>query len=411
MQVNAVTYLKGGRILNMLRYYLGDSIFNKSLCLYLNTYKYKSAEAQELRLAFEEVSGQDLNWYWNQWYYGSGHPKFNIDYKYDDAEGKASVIIHQIQNTGKIFRIPMSIDVYEGTSKKRYPVCLQNETDTFTFLYKQKPALINVDGDKIILCEKQDNKTMENFIFQYHHAESFVDRLEAITFCSQYQDNPIAIDFLKTSLKDQFSGLRSFTIEKLDFKNEKIRNLFAPLVAEMATKDPSSTVRGQSIISLGSIKNFDYEELFIKAARDSSYQVAGNALEALNMIDTLSALNVAKQLGAEPAKKKLLMVIFNLLLKCGDEQCANTVVDKFSMMNIYQKMETIQPFTKYLEVVKNSEKLKEGVDQIIWLREFFPKIEFKEVINNMNEDLKTLAEQKALEGLVEQADYIISKLN
>ena len=69
-----VSYPKGGRILNMLRNYVGDSAFWKSLNLYLNTYKFQSAEAQELRLAFEEITGEDLNWFWNQWYYGAGHP-------------------------------------------------------------------------------------------------------------------------------------------------------------------------------------------------------------------------------------------------------------------------------------------------------------------------------------------------
>ena len=64
---------------------LGDSAFFKSLNIYLTTNKFKSAEAQHLRLAFEEVTGKDLNWFWNQWYYGSGHPKLDINYIYDDA--------------------------------------------------------------------------------------------------------------------------------------------------------------------------------------------------------------------------------------------------------------------------------------------------------------------------------------
>ena len=40
-----VSYPKGGRILNMLRNYVGDSAFFKSLNLYLTTNKFKSAEA------------------------------------------------------------------------------------------------------------------------------------------------------------------------------------------------------------------------------------------------------------------------------------------------------------------------------------------------------------------------------
>ena len=117
---DAVSYNKGGRILHMLRNYVGDSAFFKALNIYLTTNKFKSAEAHQLRLAFEEVTGKDLNWYWNQWYFGSGHPIFDIRYTYDDAAGRATVIVKQTQQTGKIFRIPLAIDVYEGDVKTRH---------------------------------------------------------------------------------------------------------------------------------------------------------------------------------------------------------------------------------------------------------------------------------------------------
>jgi aminopeptidase N len=162
---DGVSYNKGGRILNMLRNYLGDSAFFKSLNLYLNTNKFKTGEAQQLRLAFESITGQDLNWYWNEWYYGSGHPVLNIKYNYDDAAGKATVIVEQTQS-GQIFKMPVAIDVYNGSNKQRYKVWIQNKIDTFSFNYSQHPDLINFDGDKILLCVKTENKTVNNYIAQ-----------------------------------------------------------------------------------------------------------------------------------------------------------------------------------------------------------------------------------------------------
>jgi len=81
---DAVSYNKGGRILHMLRNYVGDSAFFKALNLYLTTNKFKSAEAHQLRLAFEEVTGRDLNWYWNQWYFVGCHPSLEDNYRYDN---------------------------------------------------------------------------------------------------------------------------------------------------------------------------------------------------------------------------------------------------------------------------------------------------------------------------------------
>ena len=175
---------------------------------YLTTKKFKSAEAHELRLAFEEVTGEDLNWYWNQWYYGSGHPIFDISYQYDDMKKAALVVISQTQKTGKIFRIPLAIDVYEGGNKTRHKVWVENENDSFYFPYSRKPELINVDGDKIVLCQKTDHKTLENFIYQYSHAGLYLDRREAIEFCAEHQDDPAAQALLRQAVKDRYAELR-----------------------------------------------------------------------------------------------------------------------------------------------------------------------------------------------------------
>jgi aminopeptidase N len=72
----------------MLRNYVGDSAFYKSINLYLTANKYKAAEAHHLRLAFEEVTGRDLNWFFNQWFFGAGHPKLDVAYSYDNAKKK-----------------------------------------------------------------------------------------------------------------------------------------------------------------------------------------------------------------------------------------------------------------------------------------------------------------------------------
>ncbi len=65
-------------------------------------------------------------------------PIFEISYSYDDAKKMAQVVINQVQNTGKIFRIPMAIDVYENGVKTRHTVWLENENDSFYFSYNKK---------------------------------------------------------------------------------------------------------------------------------------------------------------------------------------------------------------------------------------------------------------------------------
>jgi aminopeptidase N len=407
---DGVTYAKGGRILNMLRNYVGDSAFFKSLNLYLTTRKFKSANATDLRLAFEEITGQDLNWYWNQWYYGSGHPKFRMDYNYDDAQGKVTVTVHQTQNTGKIFRVPLAIDVYEGTTKTRHAVWIENQVDTFTFSYKNRPSLINVDADKIVLCEKKDNKTLDNYIFQYSHAGLYVDRLEAIEFCAKIPTDPKATELLRLALKDPYAGLRRLTLSDLNMKNDTVRKLFEPVIAETATNDPDRRTKAAAIEILGSYKNLIYKAVFVKGTEDSSYTVAGNSLTALEMIDSSLAFSLAKKYSKEPSKGRLLRAISTIIMKYGDENDFEVVTKNFQdiLATNNQTLRFCPLYIKYLEKIKNTDRVKEGLKILTDYRQSLPARFQKQIDTYIDKPLKQLADKKEAEGLKELADYIRS---
>src|SRR5450432_924675 len=312
---DAVSYNKGGRILNMLRTYLGDSAFFKGLNLYLTTNKFKTGEAHQLRLALEEVSGQDLNWFFNQWYFGNGNPKVDIRYLYDDAAGKASVIVNQTQDGDNAFLLPVAIDVYNGKDKQRHNVWITHKTDTFSFAYKKRPDLINVDAEKIILWEKKDDKTLENFIHQYTYAGNYLDRKEAIDFCAKNQDDPKALALLKKAMKDNYYALRTYTIGELDIKKSGVKTEVESLLADIAKNDEKPTVRAAAIGLLGQYEKADYKPLFVKAIHDSSYSISGEALGALARLDGDAAIADAKIFSKEPLKGKLAGVVSEILIR------------------------------------------------------------------------------------------------
>jgi aminopeptidase N len=410
---DGVTYQKGGRILNMLRNYVGDSAFFKALNLYLNTNKYKNGEAQQLRLAFEEITGQDLNWYWNQWYYNKGYPKLSIDYVYDNSAKNVKIIINQTQDSNNIFKLPIAIDIYNGAKKERHRVWVEDKTDTFTFAYNAKPDLVNVDGDKITLCEKKDNKTLENYIHQYKYAGLYLDRREAIDYCLKNQDDPQALDLLKTSMKDKFFQLRMYTIDKLDLKKDQVKQAVEPILADIAAQDVRTVVRASAITALGKYKKAEYKSLFAKAVNDSSFSVSGSALEALAAVDSNNAFNEAKRLSKSPARGKLNNSIAAVLIKYGDENDFDIITENFSKMPITQtKFNFLQTYSNLLAKVKNTDNLKRGVDEIVKFRDAIPsqaRDNTDPYINNMI--LKNLATKKEAAGLSDQADYIKLKMS
>jgi aminopeptidase N len=412
---DAVSYNKGGRILNMLRNFVGDSAFFKSLNLYLTTNKFKAAEAQQLRLAFEEVTGKDLNWFWNQWYYGSGHPKLSIDYVYDDNGKKVQVIVKQ--SGDKVFRLPIAIDVYNGSKKTRHNVWVQNQTDTFSFAYTTRPELVNVDADKILLAEKKDNKTLDNYVHQYKYAGNYLDRREAIDFASRNQDNPKALDMLKAAVKDKFHGLRSFTLTKLDFKKEPVKTGMETVVADIAKSDVHPIPRATAIGLLANYDKPEYQDLFMKSLNDSSYSVSGFALEALNKTDKTKALEATKKFIKTPANGKLMNTMAIILIQNGDEENFEPIAKYFEGLPLSMtKISMLEPMSSYLSKLNSTDNVKKGVDLIIDFRDQVEKYGYAPVINNMlksvvnkKETAKTSAQDKT--GLQEQINYIKAKVD
>ena len=394
-----VSYEKGGAILHMLRNYVGDSAFFKSLNKYLTDYKFKNAEAGQLRSEFEKVTGKDLGWFWNQWYYGSGHPELKINYNYKD--GKAYVITEQTQNTGKIFRLPVAIDVYNGPNKKRYNVWIQNRTDTFTFTSATKPTLINVDADKVLLAEKTDNKSNENWIEQWKYAGNYLDRKEALDAFFKNK-----MPQLIEGLNEKFEGLRLFTLEQFEAKKQLITDESIAKFEKLAENDPSKKIKAKAVELLAFLKDKKYQPFFTRLADDSSYSVSGAALQGLIMLDPGNAYILAKKYSND-ARGKLGSLVAQVLMIKGTEADFETVTDIYRHQPTGdEKILVSSLFPTYLIKVSDANKVKAAIDLVItYLNTFSP--EEKNLFNGLLKNgFNKLSKAKRDAGNNELADYI-----
>ncbi len=363
---DGVSYNKGGRILNMLRNYVGDDAFFASLNNYLTTNKFKAGEAGLLRLAFEETTGRDMNWFWNQWYYGSGHPKLKIDYIYDDAAGKVKVIVEQTQATGKIFQLPIAVDIYTNGERKRYNVVLSNKTDTLTFNYTKKPELINVDADKILLAEKTDNKSEDNFVVQFKFARNYMDRKEALDFFAKK-----TMPELAKGLNDKFGGLKILTMQKLALSPYKADAVVLEQI-EGLTKSDNKKVKAAAITYLVKNGNKKYLPIYELAVNDSSYSVAGAALRGLVAIDSANAYTLAKKLSSD-AKGSLGTGVNDVLINNGSSADFDFISSNFNSAPLsFEKVGMTAKYAGYLAKLNDIANIKKGIDNIIAFRNSIP---------------------------------------
>lgn len=408
---DAVSYNKGGRILHMLRNYIGDDAFFTALNKYLSANKFGTGSAHKLRMAFEEVSGKDLNWYFNQWYFGSGHPKLDISYDYNNATRTASVIVAQTQKGDKVFKLPINIDVWNGDTKTRHMVWAENKVDTFNFTVTAKPDNINVDADKILLAEKKDTKTLEAYAHQYFHAGNFLDRREAVNFMFDIDNakSETGNKVLIAALSDTSFRIRTLALSA--FSRLASNATAINKAVEMAKKDPSRLARAAAIDYLGMQHNEILIDLFTNACYDSSYTVSGAALRALTDIDSAAGKKMTVLLNKQPSKGRLNATLIENSIRFGDASSYDFIMSSFNKMGLtMEKIQMTNQIAFFLGKTNDVLKIKEGVTAIVDFRESIPEAYKPQISPMINKGLTGLATSLESAGNKEAANFVSTKL-
>lgn len=148
-----VSYQKGALILHMLRNFLGDTIFRKGLKKYLTDFRFQSAEAVNLRLCMEAVSGKDLNWFFDQWYLGKGHPEIVLSFSSKIPREPIHLYIQQTQTYRNCFNFPISIKYGYGGKVFSKQVFVKNRTEDVVLDLTENPDWLIFDADNCLLSE------------------------------------------------------------------------------------------------------------------------------------------------------------------------------------------------------------------------------------------------------------------
>ncbi len=180
---DAHSYNKGGLVLHMLRDVVGDEAFFASLQYYLRAHDYDAAEIDDLRQAFETVTGRDLNWFFDPWYFGTGHPVLAFSHTYEESAGILRVSVTQKQEEKgytPLFVLPMEIGIIGADHKLTvHQVRLDQKTQEFAFNVAGKPLAVIPDPRDILLAEMEDDPDEEDIVNRILYAPSLNHRISA----------------------------------------------------------------------------------------------------------------------------------------------------------------------------------------------------------------------------------------
>lgn len=281
------SYQKGGTVLHMLRKYVGDEAFFESLKTYLNENRFQTVEIHNLRLAFEKVTGEDLNWFFNQWFLGKGHPTVEAAAEYNAENKTVAVVLSQTPSTddGKVFQLPLDIDVYVNGKVNRTRVVMKEDNEVFTLNADAEPSLVVVDAENMLCGRLNMPITVEQAQFQYLNAPLYNQRLSAVEVLGQNADQPGVSSVLKLALNDKFWNIRLLTLKAIEplLASE---TEYKSTLEQIAKNDKKSAVRAEAIRQLMAYnKQPGVFELFAAALNDSSAQVQGSAIAAMYQTD------------------------------------------------------------------------------------------------------------------------------
>ena len=379
-----VSYNKGGAILHMLRNYLGDEAFFTSLKTYLNEYKFKVAEAHQLRLVFEKVTGKDLNWFFNQWYFGANHPKIDISYDYNKLRKTVTVNVQQLQ--AQSFQFPLTLDIFEGNKRRRETVFIENNDASFTFNFKIQPTLIQVNADGVLLCEINENKVLSDYIFQLKNAKHYTHRKEALLEVVKKQDDKDAFNAVVSALNDTSYKIRVLVLEKIDLINKFSKKDAISKIIQLANSDLKTLVQASAIETLGKLTDPELKQIFTKGLSSKSYAVLGKALVAMYYVDKGLALKKSKELPDE-VRKILATPLTKIFIESNDETelpfIAKSVVSGMYLSGSGETKVLYEKAFSRISKSNNMQAIQNLVEDMVAKGNQYKKFSFDKVVINL----------------------------
>jgi aminopeptidase N len=294
-------YPRGGAVLHMLRTFLGEDNWWRSLNHYLTKHAHQPVETAQLRIAIEETTGQPMDWFFDEWVYKMGHPVFRVTQAYDQTKKELTLNVRQEQKSDPesqypqagLFQTPVDIEIGTATNTRVERVQIEpKEEQSFKFAVDSEPLLVGFDFNGTLIKEINFEKTSAQLIYQLRNDKDVLGRIWALSqLAARMKDEKtVAADretiraaVAEAATKDQFWGARANATSALGGSKESKDALVA------ATKDSNATVRVLAVNSLAATKDPALATVYLALTNDRSYQVIRAASIALGQTKSPAA--------------------------------------------------------------------------------------------------------------------------
>jgi len=281
-----LVYPKGAWVLHMLRQQLGDEDFWKAIRHYVDKHRFQNVDTHDFLDAVAEATGQNFEWLFDQYVYGSGLPELEVSWDYDGESRLVHLAVKQVQKVdGKPapFRLPVKIQIVTDRGAPTHTIRVSKESEDLYFPSDVAPRTVIFDRDNQLLKKLDFKKSSQEWIFQLGLVSEVLHRLEAAQALAKAAATPAVYSALEQAgLRDPFFAVRSEVAETLaELKGEQGQKILVAM-----TQDKEPRVRTAVATALGRLpSNPDLLVRLDQLARtDTSFSTRAAAIRSLGRL-------------------------------------------------------------------------------------------------------------------------------
>jgi aminopeptidase N len=266
-------------MLHLLRSILGDDLFFRTIHYFLHKHAFEPVDTYDFMKAVKEATGQNMDWFFEQFFFRPGHPVFEVSKTWDSSENILRMKISQVQDTlhgvPYAFRIPIKIGFYTLDGKTVKQLWIDEREELFEFSLNEEPKMVKFDDDGLLLKELSYNQTTEELLFSLRN-DDIIGRAEAAVELSEADLTEQVKNTLVTAAQNDSSWyVRRAALETLGASAyEKLSSLCKKMVL-----DTNSQVRASAIRILGDTGDNKLVRFFMKRfEEDESYMVQAECI-------------------------------------------------------------------------------------------------------------------------------------
>ncbi|HSD32685.1 MAG TPA: M1 family aminopeptidase [Gemmatimonadales bacterium] len=306
-------YPKGALVLRMLQRVLGPERFWASIHRFLVDHAFDNATTDDLRQAVLDATGENLDWFWDEWMYQAGYPELAVTAAYDSAGSRLTLQVKQTQvdtatadSTGlrfvtpTVFRMPLTIRVGTRSGDVVQQVDLSQREQTVVVPgVKSAPTMVVFDDGNAVLKTLTFDQPTTWLANQLERDADLWNRHWVIERLAERRgDSAAAAALARAAVSADYFLTRAQAAQALDSAPLAI----ALPALERALRDTAAQVRAAAVTALAAMGGPRALEL-ARAAwnRDTSYEVRARALQTLALLDSAGRREVIARGLATPS--------------------------------------------------------------------------------------------------------------